>query len=183
MYNKRQKNQKFFSFNFFLKNQKAQIGETITWVVATLIIIVILAFSIFISSFYLGGGKSVSFSERSDLLASKSLFSYLLTPAGDEKIYDQLKEEENLNEFNGNLALNIFETLYEDDYEDVWLGIVFNKVLFPAKSNDYFGRRPTGVRGGDFNIGRRFVPSISEKIKLNENKSLELYLGKESSIK
>ncbi len=164
-------------------NKNAQIGETITWVVATLIIIVILAFSIFIASFYLGGDKSVSFSEESDLLASKSLFSYLLTTSGEEKIYDQLKVEENLNEFNGNLALRIFKSLYEDDYEDVWLGFVFNRVLFPAKSNEFFGRRPTGVKGGDVNFGRRFVPSVSERIKLNETKFLELYLGEESSIK
>lgn len=164
-------------------NRKAQMGETITWVVATLIIIVILAFSIFISSFYFSKDKSVSFSRGSDLLASKSLFSYLLTSSDGGKVYDQLKEEDNLNEFNGNLASKIFKAFYENDYEDRWLGLVFNRVLFPAKSNDYFGRRPTGVRGGDFNVGRRFVSSFSEKIKLNENKSLELYLAEQSSIK
>ena len=164
-------------------NRNAQIGETITWVVATLIIIVVLAFSIFISSFYFSKDKSVSFSGGSDLLASKSMFSYLLTSSDGGMVYDQLKEEDNLNEFNGNLASKIFKVFYEDDYEDIWLGVVFNRVLFPAKSNDYFGRRPTGVRGGDFNVGRRFVSSISEKIKLNENKSLELYLGEQSSIK
>jgi hypothetical protein len=166
-------------------NKKAQIGETITWVVATIIIIVVLVFSIFIAGIYFEKGKTLESSslESKDVLASKSLFSYLLTPSGEGKVYDQLKVEENLNKSTGELAQKIFKELYETDYEDIWLGFVLDRVLLSAKSNDYFGSKPLGVRGGDISFGSRFVSRISEEIRLNENKSLELYLGKESSIK
>ena len=139
-----------------------QIGKTITWIVATVIIIMILIVSILVSTSYLGGSKKADFSKQTDILASKSFFAYLLTEEGSSTIYEQLKEDggENLNEFNGNLALKIFKEFYEEDYEDVWLGIIFNRILLPAKSNDYFGRRPTGVKGGDVHFGRRFVCSI-----------------------
>jgi len=182
--NKRQKNQGFFSNAFLIKNHKAQVGKTMTWIVATIIIIVILLISFFMSTSYLGKDKKADFSKQSDILASKSFFAYLLTEDSERQIvYEQLRNEENLNDFNGNLAIKIFKGFYGDDYKDIWLGIIFNRVLLPAKSNDYFGRRPKGVRGGDVHFRGRFVSSISEEIELNENKSLELYLGEESSIK
>ena len=159
------------------------MGETITWVVATLIIIVILVFSIFLSGIYFDKGKNLKSSsfKSKDVLASKSLFSYLLTPTGGGVVYDQLKTEDNLNEVNGELAFNIFKEFYKVEYGDVWLGFIIDRILLPAKSNDYFGRRPLGIKGGDIN--KRRVPYFSEEIKLNESKSLELYLAEESSIK
>lgn len=164
-------------------NKKAQIGETITWVVATIIIIVVLVFSIFIAGIYFNKGKNLKSSsfKSKDILASKSLFSYLLTPSEEGKVYDELKNEDNLDRLNGILALNVFQELYGEGYEDVWFGFIFDRILLPAKPNDYFGRRPTGITGGDIN--RRSVPYFSEEIKLDENKSLELYLSKESSVK
>jgi len=60
-----------------LINKKAQIGETITWIIATIIIIGILTISIFISS-ALGEGKSKIKIEgkQKDLLISKSLVAF-----------------------------------------------------------------------------------------------------------
>ena len=52
--NKREKN-----LGFFPKNQKAQIGETVTWIVATLIIIFILVTFIFAASL-MGKAKSIA---------------------------------------------------------------------------------------------------------------------------
>ena len=159
-----------------MHNKKAQIGETLTWVVATLIIIVVLTFSIFIAGIYFEEGKNLksSFFKSRDVLASKSMFSYLLTPSAEGKVYDQLKAEDNLNEFNGVLALKVFEEFYAEEYLDVWLGFLLDRTLLPFVSNDYFGNRPLEVRGGD--ISHRTIPHVSEEIYLNENKSIEMVL-------
>ena len=106
--------------------KKAQVGETMTWVVATIIIIIILSFSIFIASINPGKDKDISrlLDKQSDLLAKKSLVAYLLT----ENIYNQLKEKENFDKNNGDLAQRIFKELYEKDYEGVWLGFIIDKI-------------------------------------------------------
>jgi hypothetical protein len=164
-------------------NKKAQIGETITWVVATLIIIVVLVFSIFIAGIYFKEGKNLksSFFKSKDVLASKSMFSYLLTPSAEGKVYDQLKTQDNLNEFNGNLSLNIFKELYEIDYPaEIWFGLVVLEEereeldFLYSLTNEYFGTRPGGERGTE--ISYHLVPYVSEKIKLDENKSVEVVL-------
>ena len=93
------------------RNKKAQVGETVTWIVATVIIIFMLLASIFLASAYLGNFKKIHSQAfgATDIPASKSLFAYVLTEDDSgEKIYDQLKTEDNLNEFNGELGKKIF---------------------------------------------------------------------------
>jgi hypothetical protein len=156
-------------------NKYARVGETMTWIVATIAIIVVLMISIFISAFYLGEDKEVDALETSDVLATKSLFSYLLTKDSEGKtVYVQLKEEEDLNDFNGNLALQIFRGFYGEEYLKVWLGFILNRPLLPYLNNDYFGERPSEIRGGD--ITKRSVPHILEDIYINENKTFEMAL-------
>ena len=166
-------------------SKRGQMGETITWVVATLIIVVILAVSLLVSSLILGDEKSLGFLKTTDVLASKSLFSYLLTKDTEgNNVYTQLKNQENLNEFNGNLGKKIFQEYYGSEYEDVWVGIILDRKLLPALPNDFFGRRPSGVRpSGEISAKGKYVSSISEKIYINENKILELILSKEASIR
>jgi len=161
---------------FFLKDKRSQIGETITWVVATVIIIIILLVSVLITTSYLGKNKGVDFlAKRSDLLASESFFAYLLTEDSEgQTVYEQLRNEENLNDFNGNLALKIFKGFYEEDYPvAIWLGIDFEGLGLPRK-NKYFGSRPTSLRGGD--ISQRSVDYILEKAILNDDKWVGLIL-------
>jgi len=140
------------------KNKKGQIGKTITWIVATIIIIVILIISIFISTAYLGGSKKADFSEQNDILASKSFFAYLLTEnTTGQTVYEQLKSEENLNDFNGNLALRIFDGFYKKEYpHTIWL-VIYSKP-HDIVTNTYFPKPPICGRG------------ISEEIELEENK-------------
>ena len=166
-------------------SKRGQMGETITWVVATLIIVVILAVSLLVSSLILGDEKSLGFLKTTDVLASKSLFSYLLTKDREgNNVHTQLKNQENLNEFNGNLGKKIFQEYYGSEYEDVWVGIILDRKLLPALPNDFFGRRPSGVRpSGEISAKGKYVSSISEKIYINENKILELILSKEASIR
>lgn len=168
-----------------MKKKNAQIGETVTWIVATVIIVLILAVSIFVSSFSFKDAKEISLLKRTDVLASKSLFSYLLTKdAQGNTVYWQLKNQENLNEFNGNLGKSIFQEFYDNEYVDIWLGIIVDRTLLPAMSNKFFGNRPTGVRAtSEISTKGKFVSSISEEIYLNEGKSLELVLAKEGSIR
>ena len=166
-------------------SKRGQIGETITWVVATLIIVVILAVSLLVSSLVFGDEKNLGFFKATDVLASKSLFSYLLTKDTDgNNVHTQLKNQENLNEFNGNLGKKIFQEYYGSEYEDVWVGIILDRKFLPALPNDFFGRRPSGVRpSGEISAKGKYVSSISEKIYINENKILELILSKEASIR
>lgn len=151
-----------------LKNRKGQIGETLTWVVATLIIIFIVVVSLFIvstsSAFKRNNYESVYYEKTSDILATKSFAGYLLTKNNEKNVFQQLREEENLNEFNGNLGRDIFKKLYLNDYPvKIWLGIYFaNPLKFTI--NPYFGGVPTSGRG------------ISEEIKLDQSKSVLLTL-------
>ena len=156
--------------NKIFLNKRGQVGETITWIVATVIIIFILGTTLFVAEFSLAKNKEVSQTTQVDTLVSKSFFSYLLT----DDVYNQLKAEGNLSEFNGNLALNIFEEFYSKEYVDVWVGIVVNRTLLPYKPNDYFGTRPTEVRGGDLNT--RVIPHIIERISLDKNKTIQTVL-------
>ena len=162
----------------FVKNKKAQTGDTITWLVATVVIVVVLAVSIFAASIFFDKNKLASTNTGSlaDTLASKSLFSYVLTKdANGKRVYDQLKEEENLNSFNGNLALSIFKEFYEDEYTNVWLGISADKLINPKTSNDYFGSAPT-LKKSQPGVPTVDANSISEDIFLNDEKSLELFI-------
>jgi len=159
-------------------NKKAQIGETMTWVVATLVIIAILAVSIFISTAFLNKYKrpSSSYSQSADILGSESFYSYLLTNNSDgELVYGQLTTEDNLNDFNGDLGVSVFKNFYGKEYGDVWLGIIFSRTLLPAKSNDFFGNKPSSVKGGD--IQWRASDYVLDTVILNENKTINLYLG------
>ena len=158
------------------KNKKGQIGETMTWVVATIIIIIILAISIFISSFYLGKSKKIqesySWLPTAGIPASKSLFSYMLTLDSEGKtVHSQLKEEDNLNEFSGNLGKKIFLEFYGKEYPAAWLGMV-NRSHLSITGNDYFGSSLT-VKGGA--VGKSDY--ILEIIRLDEDKSVELFLA------
>ena len=73
-------------------NKKSQTGETLTWVVATVVILFILLVTIFLAS-VLNQNKNVEKNLNEDSIATKSFFSYLLTKNTDGKIvYEKLKE-------------------------------------------------------------------------------------------
>lgn len=88
-------------------NKKAQIGETMTWIVATIVIVVILIISIYISSL-LGETKNIvsydDFDRENDLLMEKSVLAYFL--AGEDRtILDKIEQQE----VYGNLGNKIKE--------------------------------------------------------------------------
>lgn len=78
-----------FNKSFFKRNKKAQIGETMTWVFATLIIIIILSISIYAATLLAKTTKFVQYSDVSllpkenlktyDILMDESIFAYFLS--------------------------------------------------------------------------------------------------------
>lgn len=158
-------------------NKKAQIGETVTWFVATVIIVLLILISVFLATLGPWNDKKVGSEKSVDYLSSKSLNSYVLTESDNrERIYDQLVAEENLNDFNGQLALDIFEDYYGHEFGDVWIGMHL-KNSFPSPpypDNDYFGFRPYDSRGDvSFDSSPTF---LFDEIYLLENKSVESIL-------
>lgn len=152
------------------EDKKAQIGETLTWIVATVIIIVILLVAIFVASVI---GKDKNFnknfpsSNNVDLFAKKSLTAYLLTENNlGVPVYKEIEQTGNLNDFNGKLAKAIFYGLYSEDYSKIWLGVYTPNEFSKTKVNDYFKGVPYSGRG------------LSDKVQLNKDKYLLLILTK-----
>lgn len=190
-----------FNLENMLKGKKAQVGETMTWIVATLIIVVILSFSVYLVS---GGGvledlgfkdgKSLDYSKpmsvnsltgkslllRSvDFLTGKSLLGYLLTRNSlDKKVFNQLIDEKNLSDFSGDLSKKIFWDFYFDSefqrHENNWLGI-FDKSV---KTKFIFG--PFGETGWSKNNFFK-VPSACE-VNHEDSMSLDYQLDKDKFL-
>ena len=149
-------------------NKKAQSGETVTWIVATLIIIVILLIAIY-ASFALAKAQKIittgknpsalnsKYSGTSDLIAAKCLTGFLSTNENGI-VYSKLNQ--GFDDSNGNLAVKIVEPL-KNDYSNVWLGIDNQK-------NNFFGNQPGTLAKGNIEIN----------IKLNNGKNLEMLLVK-----
>lgn len=170
--------------NNLTKTKTAQTGDTITWLVATVVIVVILTISIFAASVFFDKNKELSsnYFKSTDTLASKSMFSYVATKDSDGKmVYEQLREGENLNDFNGKLALKIFRGLFQKDYlnnpNNIWVGFMIEEQenFFESVPNEkYFGSRQGTQRGTESSF--HTIPYVSEKIKLSETKDVELAL-------
>ena len=81
-----------------LDNKKAQIGETMTWVIATIVIIAVLIISIYAASLLANTKKTLSYQKEkreSDLLMEKSLFAYFsVDDTKKNLIYNKLKQQE-----------------------------------------------------------------------------------------
>ena len=156
-----------------IKNRRAGIGETVTWFVATIAIVVILVISITASSFAFPKGSGVKAIKTTDVLASKSLFAHSLTEGEDGKtVYEQIKQDKLFSKSNGELGQKIFIKFYLDsnEYSKVWLGVIDNQGL--SSENNFFGKRTFGVK-------EEFSPSsphVSQTIKLDEQNNLNLML-------
>jgi len=103
-------------------NKKGQVSETMTWVVATVAIIVILTLSVFIVQW---GFKKKSFdvqSGTSDLLVTKSFMGYLLSDDGKgQQIWGQVKDKKifptpDVVSVDKAFIKNVFLNLYKEKY-------------------------------------------------------------------
>jgi len=133
-------------------NKKGQVGETVTWIFATVVIISILGISFFIAEISFGENKKVDQTTQADILVSKSFFSYLLT----DNVYSQLENDGAFNEFNGELAEAVFDSYRKDYPRYLWLG-------FGSKENKYFGISAFALTGKQDLFARGIIP-VSEQI-------------------
>ncbi len=87
--------------NSFGKNKKAQTGETITWIVATFIIIGILAIGIYTASI-LGKTKSIKEKgesiEEKDLIKAETEMAFQINSANKNEINSWIEKEEDEDE-------------------------------------------------------------------------------------
>jgi len=111
-------------------NKKAQVGETITWIVATIIIIVILVISVFIVSLSPKRDKDhlQLIDKQKDFIATKSIVNFLMEDFDlvkssiESKKYESLKEKfrpflESLLVFRGSNTGWNFELYINDKLE------------------------------------------------------------------
>lgn len=98
-----------------LNNKKAQVGETVTWIVATIVIVVVLIFYIFGASMLgstksVGGVKDSIFSRSQsfgdNIFLKKSIYSYLLVSSESlKKKIDIYLTDEDETAYKENLKL------------------------------------------------------------------------------
>lgn len=140
-----------------LNNKKAQIGETITWVVATLVIIVVLGISVLVTH-SISVKKTIFLDDKEkDFIATKSITSFLRNDQNIEllMVNDEKKIDDEMKKF-----LEILPTT-----ESVIVGV---RSTFGVES---YSRR--GVSNWNFEIGEDEdewdygTKFYSEKIKLN----------------
>jgi len=173
----------------YLKKMKhGQVGETLTWLVGTLIILVVLIFAIYLVN--VGGivkgldRKAISYAYATDRIAGISLNSYLLTDKNGEAIYKTIRRDGNLNKENGPLALQIFNDYYKEDYQEVWLGVTtldqgIGGSTYNGRSNDYFGGKPRTIASDSFgNVAKKDSWFHPRWTKDNEYVSL-FFVGKQ----
>ncbi|MBR9701419.1 hypothetical protein GOV13_00690 [Candidatus Pacearchaeota archaeon] len=139
-----------------MKNRRGQIGETMTWVVATLVIVVILSISIFAVTLDITGiknSKKFKWNRDADLLATKSLVNYLM----ESEVYEKLKESGKLNE-SGEKIVEYYEKDYVGSSQ-----IEVEEKFGPSGENEVLGV------GCDVDV----------KIDLDDGKEVLLCLGSE----
>ena len=165
-------------------DRRAQVGETMTWIVATIVIIVILFISIYVAGAsdiakkVVGLGREFEIKGHNDLLVTKSLTGYLLTNDGNGVVFEQLKDKENplidmnsFSNFNKEFSKNIFYKIYEKDYPDyIWMGIIFTD--FGTKEVKFFGTSSREVCSSESVATHKDI-CITEQIKLDDIKIIE----------
>jgi len=177
MFNKKEKNQGFSKFAFFPKNQKAQIGETMTWVVATIIIIVLLGISLFVVSMSVKDRK-FSVESYNDLFVAKSVSGYLLSSADGEKVYQKLieKSEEGKNYPLEGEDIVFFESIFNEIYREEYPSTICAVLL---DDEDKLNRGICQSRAVNLVVSLKEGDIVREIVNLTDKKSFQIVLVKE----
>ena len=148
------KNQRFLTSSSILGQTKGQVAETMTWVIATVAILVILTIAIYSASVISKSNKTLNFnSNEPSILLRKSLQSYLITNDTNQKsVFEKIEKNENFDSFSKKLSGEIFNKNSE----------VFEVYLRLNNKKDLFGNSL-----GDFE-------RVTGEIKLKENLDLEV---------
>ncbi len=152
----------------FNKFRKGQVGSTLTWIVATVIIIVMLFVTIFVSGNFFDN-KKVNVRQDKDTYASKSFFAWLETQ--DEtgnRVYERINIEGVLNENSGGL---LAEKIFESYSNQVWIG-------FLGEDNEHFGKSPRFASTNPIIENVPVLNVVGERVQLAE-KIIRLLIFKE----
>jgi restriction endonuclease len=155
--------------------KKAQAGETITWVIATIIILIIVVVSVFVvgasdkARDVLGIDKKANYNNYPDRVVEKSFYSYLLTDVEGEKVYDKFKEEGVFSpDEKAELAKKIFKEYEgESDHLQIWMGV-------NNENNNVFGEFPSSATKIGWPSTNSYEPVFLIRVKLGENKFLNI---------
>ena len=144
------------------KNKKGggEVGQTVTWIVATLIIIAVTVLSIYATSVLKGAGdisnaisnviNSVSNGagqvKNADIIKEKTLEAFMAYSGNGQINFIQIRNDGNLNDASGNKAEEVMNKLYGKAYQKIWFGVeeTSNQVY---SSNNYFKLFPNS--GGE----------------------------------
>ena len=148
-----------------LRNKKAEVGETMTWFVATLVIIVFLGITIFIVGF-IKNERELTFAPNRDSIAAKSLSAFMLTKDEEKIILEKISEDKDLSDFSGKISVKVLKEIYSEHYSNIALkgSIKFVEIDFPNSVKNKYWEYSTDCLG------------IQEIIYFPENKHLRLCL-------
>ncbi|MBI2043515.1 hypothetical protein HYT25_03950 [Candidatus Pacearchaeota archaeon] len=156
----------------YKNSKKGQVAETTTWIVATVIIIVILTISVYAASILsevvktIDTADSVSFlkEQRTNIFLKESLFAFALTKSKDGKnIYSQVENENKLNDFASGFAIEIFKRVHNSP-DVISIFLRYNEQNYNVVSYGFFEEKF----------------KVVEKIKINKDSALELVLHLET---
>lgn len=154
-------------------HKKAQVATGMTWFVATIIIILILGVSIYVSSIGEIFGRGFDFSKSADLFVTKSTSAYLLSSCDEGNIFNLINNKKDITRCEGEKAEKVFLNIYSNKEEvlgvaGLFIGISDENVLYLVKSN-YFGENTVKPNSVSFYF---------EKFQLNEEDFLYIFGAK-----
>ena len=124
-----------------MNNCRGQIGETLTWVVATIVIVIILSISIFVVSFggFLGEKKFSEYDPiQSDLIFTKSFSGFLIK--NKDFVFDSVNRN-NFESFESKFSPLLAKSVVKGDFfgwnmdfivDDVVLSQVISRAIIGA---------------------------------------------------
>ena len=118
---------KFLTAQIFAKNKNAQIAETLTWWIATTIIVVALIISISVVNFHLKN-KEFEIQGQSDLLVTKSMAGYLSTK--NAEVWKKVENEKVYSEDRNSVKLDdiFFRSIFGDLQKPTYKGIALLRI-------------------------------------------------------
>ena len=155
--------------------KKGQVAETTTWIVATVIIIVILTISVYAASILSGVIKaintadSVSFlkEQRTNIFLKESMFAFALTKNKEGvNIYKQIQAENQLNDFSSGFATEVFKRVHNSP-EVISMFLRYKEQNYNLVSFGFLTQKPFAA----------------EKIKIDKDSALELILYSDEKTK
>jgi len=153
-----------------LLSKKAQVAHTLTWLIATLVIITILVVTFIVSGLFskLKSDPDASLNSIKNYLSSKSLSSYVLYLGKDELINKKLEEADSFG-----LGLKIFG---EINLPIKWVGLRYfdsSIIYYRYEDNEFFGSGKGGISGGGPNFQIKDFYSNYD-LNLNSEKKIEI---------